>query len=404
MCPGFSINPSPLALGAVKKLIPGLFRKCPPWLRGTLGGSFGVGYDPLSRRGAETEFFHSFPLPKGEGRLYLTFVLALLITLGLRPILASAQPARYAVIVSSVSGEEEFQEKFWNWSHQMYESLNEELKFPKETVFLLTADPVKESTIPTVKATKVELSKVFDRLASKTKPNDILFIFLIGHGNFDGSDYKFNLVGPDITGSELKAILDRFSNQQVVFVCATPCSGILIKTLSQKGRVIITATKNEFENNKTIFAQFFVEAFKNKAADLDKNAQVSLLEAYLYTAQKVDAWYKDQNLLATEHPLLEDNGDGIGTSLPSPANNEGLLASKISLGEPMEAIAKVREGAIAGPQLQALYSDKQKTEAAIQELRYKKASLSESEYNKNLEDLLVQLAQINQKIKNLEKK
>ena len=261
----------------------------------------------------------------------------LLITL--LPAVAQAQKGRYALIVDGVSGEAEFKEKFWNWSNQMYQILSQELKFPKQDIFLLTEDPNQGSSIVTAKSTRDEVSKVFEQLHAMVKPDDLLFIFLLGHGSFDGKEYKFNLVGPDITGTELKTYLDRFSNQRMVLVCTTPCSGILTRTLSQKNRVIITATKNEFENNQTVFAGFFVEAFQNKAADSDKNGRVSFLEAYLYAAQKVDSWYKGRKLLATEHPLLEDNGDGVASSLPTPSNGEGLFASRIFLGDTAEAVA-----------------------------------------------------------------
>ena len=322
----------------------------------------------------------------------------------LGPTLLMAQTGRHALIVSSVSGDEESKEKFWKWSNQMYQTLNQELKFPKENLFLLSEDPNQDNSIVTAKATRSELSKVFDRLASRAGVDDVVFVFLLGHGSFDGKEYKFNLVGPDVSGSELKAFLDRFSSQKVVLVCATPCSGILTKILSHKNRIIITATKNEFENNTTIFAQFFVEAFKNKAADTNKNSEVSILEAYSYASQKVDAWYKERKLLATEHPLLEDNGDGAGSSSPSPANGEGLLASKVSLGEAVAAVARRGGASSVSAELSALYSNKQKIEAALQELKYEKSSLSDAKYNKSLESLLVQLAQTNQKIKNLEKK
>jgi len=315
---------------------------------------------------------------------------------------ALAESGKHALIVSSVSGDEEFKEKFWNWSTQMVQCLTQELNFSRENISLLMEDPGKDSSGGSVKATKIELLKAFDRLASRTKANDLIFVFFLGHGNFDNNDYRFNLVGPDITGSELKVQLDRFPTREVILVCATPCSGVLTKLLSGKGRVVITATKNEFENNNTQFAQFFVEAFVNKAADVDKNGNVSLLEAYLYAAKAVDSWYKERKLLATEHPLMEDNGDGLGTSWPSAENGEGLLASKIWFGTSTPAMGK--QGEEEDPELQTLYATKQKTESEIQDLKYKKASLTEADYNKSLEALLVRLAQTNQKIKSLEKK
>jgi hypothetical protein len=310
-----------------------------------------------------------------------------------------AESSKQALIVSSVSGDEEFKEKFDSWSRQMVQCLTQELGFTVEDVTLLVENPSQEGPVHSFKATKAELMKAFDRLTQRAGVDDLVFIFFLGHGNFDNGDYRFNLVGPDVSGSEIRTQLDRLSKQQVILACATPCSGILARTLSKKGRVIITATKNEFENNTTQFAQFFVEAFVNKAADSDKNGSVSLLEAYLYAAKKVDSWYKERKRLATEHPLMEDNGDGVGTPWPSPANGEGLLASKLSFGTPSQAV-----GATTNPELRALFSDKQQTEAAIQDLKYKKASLPEAEYSQQMEALLIQLAQTNQKIKALEKK
>ncbi len=315
----------------------------------------------------------------------------------LPPANAFAQASIYALVVSSASGNPDFKDKFWSWSSQLVQVLRDEMKVPSDHIVLLTEDPTMQPQLANGKATKVEMTRALESLESKIKPENRLLIFLIGHGSFDGRDYKFNLVGPDITGPEIKTHLDRFGSARIVLVSTTPCSGVLTKTLSQKGRVIVTATKSEFEGNETIFGEFLVEAFKNKAADTDKNSSVSILEAYLYAAQKVDSWYKEKGRLATEHPLLEDNGDAVGVARPSPANGEGLLAARISLPE---ATAVLASGATASsdPELQALYAARQKLEEAIQELKYKKASLAEAEYNRQMESLLIQLAQTSQKI------
>ena len=124
-------------------------------------------------------------------------------------------------------------------------------------------------------------------LESRVRPGDLLFLLLLGHGNFDGSDYRYNLRGPDLTGEELSAILDRFPAQRIVLVCTTPASGALIPRLSRGNRVILTATKNGHEGNETVFARFFVESLHNPEADTDKSGQVSLLEAYSFTHRRV---------------------------------------------------------------------------------------------------------------------
>ena len=328
-----------------------------------------------------------------------TSILAGFLLLTVRPMLT--QSSSYALIVSSASGNGEFKEKFWNWSSQMVQVLKDEMRIPRENIVLLTEDPSMNAALVTGKATKAELAKAFDGLVAKVPADGRLLVLLIGHGSFDGVDYKFNLVGPDATGAEFKSWLDRFEKRQVVLVSSTPCSGVLTKTLSHSGRIVITATKSEFENNDTVFAQFFVDAFKKKAADVDKNSEVSVLEAYLYTAQRVEAWYKEQGRLATEHSLLEDSGDATGVARPSPANGEGLLAAKVSLHTPSTALATTGG---ASPELQALGTEKQRLEGAIQDLKYKKATVPEAEYNQQMESLLIQLAQTNQKMNAARKK
>ncbi|MCI0419260.1 MAG: hypothetical protein L0312_08580, partial [Acidobacteria bacterium] len=334
--------------------------------------------------------------------ILFTFVLTSILLVSVRP--ALAQTSNYALIVSSASGNSEFKEKFWNWSSQMAQVLKDEMRIPREHIILLTEDPSVNPALANGKATKAELAKAFETLQAKMPAGARLLVFLVGHGSFDSVDYKFNLVGPDATGAEFKGWLDRFEKRQLVLVSTTPCSGVLTKTLSHNGRVIITATKSEFENNDTIFAQFFVEAFKNKAADNDKNSEVSMLEAYLYAAQRVESWYKEQGRLATEHPLLEDSGDAAGVARPSPSNGEGLLAAKVSLHPRAGAPANTGGALAASPELQGLGAEKQRLEGAIQDLKYKKAALTEAEYNKQLESLLIQLAQTNQKINAAKKK
>ena len=124
---------------------------------------------------------------------------------------------------------------------------------------------MEDNSIVTAKATRSELSKVFDRLASRVAADDLVFVFLLGHASFDSKEYKFNLLGPDVTGSELKTYLDRFPSQKVVLVCATPCSGILTKTLSHKNRIIITATKNEFDGLVCKDLEGEIKKLKDKA-------------------------------------------------------------------------------------------------------------------------------------------
>ncbi len=154
---------------------------------------------------------------------------------------------------------------------------------------------------------------------------------LIGHGSFDGFDYKFNLPGPDLSGVELAALLDQDSRHASAGREHDQRQRRLACGARKANRVVITATKTGTEKNATVFARYWVEALRDPAADTDKNETVSALEAFNYAEQKTAQFYETQKRLATEHPVLEDTGKGEGARKPSPENGEGLLASHFTL-------------------------------------------------------------------------
>ena len=57
----------------------------------------------------------------------------------------------------------------------------------------------------------------------------------------------------------------------------------------------------------------FAQAIGNPAADLDKDGQTSFTGGISAAARQVEQFYKEAGRLATEHALLDDNGDGLGT-------------------------------------------------------------------------------------------
>ncbi|MFB3903015.1 MAG: hypothetical protein ACE15E_06140 [Acidobacteriota bacterium] len=316
----------------------------------------------------------------------------------------------HALIVTSASGEDQFKEQFWDWGMRLKHVLTEQMRVPKENVLFLFEDPSKGASLVFGKSTRSELTRAAEELGGAAKAGDLVLIVLLGHGSYDGLTYKFNLVGPDVTTADLEQLLDRFSRQQVVLVAATPCSGGLTRTLAGKNRVIMAATKSELENNQTVFGGFFVEAFENQVADSDKSGRVSMLEAYLFARKKVEDWYEERQKLATEHPLLEDDGNGRASSVPSPQTGDGLLAGRLSPGPaipPALAAYPVHtEGGVsAGNQkeLRELQAAKRKVEADIAALKYRKSSMEEAEYQKDLEKLLLELARTDNRIRELEK-
>ena len=224
-----------------------------------------------------------------------------------------------------------------------------------------------------------------------------LWLVLLGHGTFDGRDGKFNLRGDDVAASEVAAWL-KGCVCPVVIVCGFSASGAFLKLLSAPGRVIVTATKSGAENNFARFGGYFAEAVADPAADLDHDGQTSVLEAWLGAAQRTAEFYKTEGRIATEHSLLEDNGDGLGTP---PEWYEGLrLVKKPKDGQAPDGLrarqlALVPSAAERGlsPELRA---QRDALEAELAKLREAKASMPEGEYFAQLEALLLRIARLYQ--------
>ncbi|MGD9854369.1 MAG: hypothetical protein AB7U20_05395, partial [Planctomycetaceae bacterium] len=155
-----------------------------------------------------------------------------------------------------------------------------------------------------------------------------LWIVLIGHGTFDGRDAKFNLTGPDVSAEKLAAWLQPVERPLAVIHCGA-ASAPFLDRLSRPGRVVITATKTGNEVNFARFGEHLSHAIGDLAADLDKDGQVSLLEAFLTASRQTQNWYDGQQQLRTEHALLDDTGDGHGVRDDF---FEGLLPVKAAEG------------------------------------------------------------------------
>ncbi len=288
--------------------------------------------------------------------------------------------ATHYVTVAGLGGEEDYELRFKNQAGEI------------EKLVRSSDEKANITTLIGTVATKKQLTSALDSLKS-VSPDDDLIVTLIGHGTFDGTDYKFNLPGPDITASELANLLDRVPVKRQLIVNMTSASGASIAQLQKANRVVITATRTGMEKNATIFARYWVEALRDPAADADKNGSVSALEAFRYADQKTATYYETQKRLATEHALLEDTGEGNGVRAPSPENGKGQLAARLNLIH----FGEVRSS-VQSPEKLALLKKKESLETAIDQLKYKKAALTPAEYRKNMQALLLELARLQEEI------
>ena len=158
---------------------------------------------------------------------------------------------------------------------------------------------------------------------------------------------------------------------------------------------MITATDSVAQRFDTVFPEHFVAALAGEAADIDKNGRISIWEAFATAAGGVRRYYQQRGQLATERPLLDDNGDGIGreaVGLGTP-NGDGSLASRTYLDKPLPGAAPTDEVMLK------LLQQRAALEAEVEELQIKKAFMQAAEYAGEFERLMIELAKVSRAIR-----
>jgi hypothetical protein len=295
---------------------------------------------------------------------------------------------KFALIIGGASGEEAYAKQFDVWISDLNKALTTNLGFPAQQVKILSEKPVDPAT---ARATADEVKLTFAALKSSMQPENVLFIFLIGHGTFDGKEAKFNLVGPDLSAVDYNHLLSSLPTRRIVIFNMASASGEFIKSLSAKGRIVVTATRNGQEQNATRFAGFFIAALKASDADTDQDGHISVLEAFTYANRLTADFYARAGRLATEHALFDDNGDGVGREKAD--GGEGLLARATYL-DSLDVAEAAANAATA-----KLLHERTRLEGEIEQLIGRKSAMPESEYQATLERLLIELAKVNRSIK-----
>jgi chorismate mutase len=316
---------------------------------------------------------------------------------------AAIDPNKFAIIIAGVGGEEAYTKKFTKEAADLYDEATNRLGFDEKNVYLMTEaagggpeNLARESDLPkSERATADAVRKAFASVKSAANADSLVLVMLIGHGSFDTQQAKFNLLGPDLTAKDYAALLGALPTRRVIFINSSSSSGEFVKPLSAQGRIVITATRSGNEQNATVFAENFIAALKDDAGDADKNGRISALEAFNYATKLTADWYKQKNRLATEHALIDDNGDGAGHE--EAAAGDGAIAKTFYLDS--KAIAE----AAGDAELAKLIKERQRLEEEVEKLKARKADMKPEDYDRELENLLVELAKVNQTIKSKQK-
>lgn len=310
-------------------------------------------------------------------RMKSLYTTALGAFIGLSTINASADT--YYVVVSGLGGEPDYEQRFSTEA----KDLDKLFKNSGATVhsFMLTGPD----------ASSVRVKETLSIVARSAKSRDDFILILIGHGSYDGTTYKFNLPGPDLSAEEIAEMCNQIVAQRQLIVDTSSASGGAIQALRHPGRAIVTATKSGTEKNATVFARYWVEALQDPSADTDKSDSISALEAFTYATKKTASFYDSQKRLATEHAVFTDAT--AGEPVREASGSQGALMSSLTLLR----IGSTKQAA-NDPSKRALLEKKEDLEQKIDTLKYQKAAMDPADYKRQLTSMLLELSRVQQEL------
>lgn len=286
------------------------------------------------------------------------------------------------IVVVGAEGTAEFGQMFGEWADR-WQSTAEAGEIPCRVIG-------RDSATDDRKQLEQSLSQ-----AGSVQTSEPLWIVLIGHGTYDSRVARFNLRGRDISAAEISDALASVQRPVAVINC-TSCSAPFINALTGPNRTVISATKDGGEFQFARFGAAMSEAIGGLEADISRDGQTSLFEAWLFAARRTAEYYESDGRLATEHSLLDDNGDGKGTRYEvfqgvrpkDSIRNQNELDGKLAVR--WHLVRSEAEKSLSSEQR----AERDQLEVQLEDLRKRKTQFSEEQYLTELEKVLVPLARI----------
>jgi hypothetical protein len=295
-------------------------------------------------------------------------------------------PHKTLVVMAGAAGEEPFGEQFQT-SAQRWHDFAKKQEWQLVALGSASAESVNDREL---------LKQAIDQAASLPADAE-LWLVLIGHGTFAANVAKFNLVGPDVSATDLGEWLKPVKAKCVILNCSSS-SGPFITALGGKNRIVVTATRSGAEQNFSRFGTYLSEAIGSLTTDVDHDQEVSLLEAFLAASSQTERFYREDARLATEHALLDDNGDRVGTG--GDFYRGTRPAKEPEAGKQVDGRIASRAILFSAPDVPKFtneqLAERQRIEEQIDLLRTHKAQLTEQAYLAQLEPLCIELAKIYQ--------
>lgn len=313
-------------------------------------------------------FVNQYALPLALWHRIFASVLLVALSAGFA---TSASARTYAVVVAGLGGAPEYQESFADTTDSVHNGL---LSLGNDPSLVIRLD--ESATREDILAAIEQQSQ---RIASDIEQNEVQPVFalmMVGHGNADNSGWRFNIAGPDITSDDLIAALNQVQASKQLVVLASSASGAVLESMSQLGRVLVTATKSGGEINAVRFHEYLGEALADDVADFDRNEILTIAEAYRFAESRTREYYEQQSLLASEHSRISgEEADDIALAL-------------------LGSLRDARDN----PAVATLLDERLVLEQTFHSLKSRKADMEVEEYYNELETLLLSIARLQQTI------
>jgi hypothetical protein len=267
---------------------------------------------------------------------------------------------RRALIVCGLPGDQEHRKLFAATVEKLYKALTGRYGFAATEILVRFGTKSEPGDGPAVTGARglsdrEGIAADVDEMRKRLRPEDTLWVIVMGHAHFDGRHSHLNIPGPDLDERAFAKLFAGLKSREQVFLITTPASGFFLKPLGAPGRSVITATEADREVNETLFPHALADVLTTPPAEIDrdKDGRISVFELYLAVVANVMKQYVDGENLPTEHAKLDDTGDGHGSELqemylppelggragqsPPPKigpKDEGALASKTFIDAP----------------------------------------------------------------------
>lgn len=243
----------------------------------------------------------------------------------------------WAVLLVGIPGDDAHETLFRETVDVWQTWLKESMSIPAKQIRRWPEKDAPPMTTESIRSGLAELNKLL-------KPEDSLWLFMLGHGNYDGKQAWFHVAGKDPSADDFGRWLGELKCREQVLWLTQQNSGWFVKPLSRPGRIVIAATAADDESNETEFPHALATVLRSpiEKLDADEDGKVSVAELFAATTREVTRRFQSDKRLPTEHAQLDDNGDGQGTEdlFPKPADDgntkpnakiDGALAKKTFL-------------------------------------------------------------------------